>query len=64
MGTWGPGTFDSDAASDFINEEVRRHASAIERIFADSHRFRLDEDAVAFTFVFTSPGPSRLVSYL
>src|SRR5262249_33441094 len=47
MGTWGIGTFDSDRALDFINEEMRRHASAIEHIFADSQRFRLDEDAEA-----------------
>ena len=45
MGTLGPGTFDNDAASDFTNEEMRRHAWAIESIFADSQRFRLDEDA-------------------
>jgi len=40
MGTWGPGTFDSDAASDFINEETRRHVSACERIFAFGKRRR------------------------
>ena len=45
MSRWGPDTFDSDRALDFIITEMDRHASAIERIFADSQRFRLDEDA-------------------
>ena len=45
MGTWEPGTFDNDAALDFINEEIDRHISAIEAIFADGERFCLDEDA-------------------
>lgn len=45
MGTWGAGTFQNDAALDFINIEVDRHIAAIEAIFADESRFRLDEDA-------------------
>lgn len=45
MGTWGPGNFESDAALDFVNEEVDRHVAAIMAIFADEDRFRLDEDA-------------------
>jgi hypothetical protein len=43
--TWGTDTFDSDAALDFINHEVDRHVNAINDIFADESRFRLDEDA-------------------
>jgi hypothetical protein len=45
MGTWGIGTFESDAALDVINLEVDRHVTAIEEILADNLRFRLDEDA-------------------
>ena len=45
MGTWGAGTFENDAALDFVNEEIDRHIRAIENIFADESRFRLDEDA-------------------
>lgn len=45
MGTWGTGTFQNDAALDFINVEVDRHISAIEEIFRDEARFNLDEDA-------------------
>lgn len=30
---------------DFINKEVDRHVTAIEKILADNLRFRLDEDA-------------------
>jgi cytochrome P450 len=45
MGTWGTGNFENDAALDFINMEVDRHVSAIEDIFSDEERFRLDEDA-------------------
>lgn len=45
MGTWGAGTFESDAALDFVNDEIDRHVIAIEAILADEGRFRLDEDA-------------------
>ena len=45
MGTWGTGNFESDAALDFINEQVDRYVGVIEEIFADESRFRLDEDA-------------------
>ena len=45
MGTWGQGNFDNDAALDFLGEEIDRHIAAVEAIFADSGRFRLDEDA-------------------
>ncbi len=45
MGTWGAGIFENDAALDFINDEIDRHVRAIEEIFADESRFRLDEDA-------------------
>jgi hypothetical protein len=47
MGTWGSGLFDNDGAMDFIDEEIDRHVATIEAIFADSGRFRLDEDAEA-----------------
>ena len=39
-------TFSSDEAWMFIDSEVRRHVQAIQDIFADEQRFRLDEDAV------------------
>ena len=45
MGTWGPRNFENDSALDFIDEEIDRHVAAIETIFADRDRFRLDEDA-------------------
>jgi hypothetical protein len=45
MGTWGAGNFESDAALDFVSSEVDRHVRAIEEIFGDEERFRLDEDA-------------------
>jgi hypothetical protein len=45
MGTWGPGNFESDAALDLIGDEIDRHVRAIEEVFADQQRFRLDEDA-------------------
>jgi hypothetical protein len=45
VGTWGPGNFDSDAALDFSSAEVDGHIRAIEAIFADDQRLRLDEDA-------------------
>jgi|SRR6185437_6367962 len=45
MGTWGVGIFENDAALDFINAEIGRHVRAIEEIFADDTRLRLDEDA-------------------
>jgi hypothetical protein len=45
VGTWGQGNFENDAALDFLGEEIDRHITAIEAIFADSDRFRLDEDA-------------------
>ena len=45
MGTWGLGNFENDSAMDFIDEEIDRHVAAIEAIFADGDRFRLDEDA-------------------
>jgi hypothetical protein len=41
MGTWEPGNFESDAALDFINDEMDRHVRAIEAIFADLERFSL-----------------------
>ncbi len=44
-GTWGAGTFENDAALDFINAEFDRHVGAIEGIFSDEARFLLDEDA-------------------
>ena len=46
MGRWGAGTFQSDAALDFINTEIDRHVSAIEEIFSDAPRFRLDEELI------------------
>lgn len=45
MSTWGAGTFQNDAALDFINTEIDRHISTIEKIFGDESRFHLDEDA-------------------
>src|SRR5215469_7445880 len=45
MGTWGSGNFENDASMDFLDQEIDRHVTAIEAIFADSDRFRLDEDA-------------------
>ncbi|HEY1391309.1 MAG TPA: DUF4259 domain-containing protein [Ktedonobacterales bacterium] len=45
MSTWGAGTFQNDAALDFINAEIDRHVGAIETIFGDAARFHLDEDA-------------------
>jgi Domain of unknown function (DUF4259) len=44
VGTWGTGTFENDAALDFLDEELDRHVRAIEAILADSQRFQLDED--------------------
>jgi hypothetical protein len=34
MGTWGASTFDSDAALDFIHEQMDRYVSLVEEIFA------------------------------
>lgn len=45
MGTWGAGTFQNDAALDFINTEIDRHVGAIEKIFSDESRYSLDQDA-------------------
>jgi hypothetical protein len=45
MGTWGAGNFDSDAALDFIGEQIRRYIAIINEVFAVEYRFRLDEDA-------------------
>lgn len=45
MSAWGANTFQNDAALDFINEEIDRHISAIEDVFADEDRFALDEGA-------------------
>jgi hypothetical protein len=45
LGTWGHSNFENDAALDFVGGEIDRHVAAIEAIFADSDRFRLDEDA-------------------
>jgi len=45
MGTWGAGTFQNDAALDFINTEIDCHVGAIEKIFSDESRYSLDEDA-------------------
>ncbi len=45
MGTWGNGTFENDAALDFINEQIDRYIRLIEAIFGDEQRFQLDEDA-------------------
>jgi uncharacterized protein DUF4259 len=45
MGTWGAGNFESDAALDYINEQVDRCVKVIAEVFGDSERFRLDEDA-------------------
>jgi hypothetical protein len=45
VGTWGQGNFENDAALDFVDQEIDRHVAAIEAIFNDNGRFRLDEDA-------------------
>lgn len=45
MSTWGASTFQNDAALDFINIEIDRQVSAIEKIFGDESRFSLDENA-------------------
>src|SRR5690348_5779837 len=45
MGTWGAGTFQHDAALDFINTEIDRHVSVIENIFEDESLFHIDDDA-------------------
>src|SRR5262245_36285860 len=45
MGTWGAGNFDSDAALDFVGEQIRRYIALINEVFAVAYRFRLDEEA-------------------
>ena len=44
MGTWGYGNFESDAALDFVDEQIDRFVAIITEIFADGQRFLLDED--------------------
>lgn len=45
MGTWGADNFESDAALDFVGDEIDRYVDVIEAIFDDEQRFRLDEAA-------------------
>jgi hypothetical protein len=45
MGTWGFGNFESDAALDFVDEQIDRFVAIITEVFADEQRSLLDEDA-------------------
>jgi hypothetical protein len=45
VGTWGVDAFESDAALDFVDEQIDRFVAIITAVFTDEQRFLLDEDA-------------------
>jgi hypothetical protein len=47
MGTWGPGSFQSDGALDYVGEVIDSLVARIEEILDDEGRVALDEEGEA-----------------